>query len=291
MVSPKPAVEVFHKNGKLPVYNCTIKPIAMDSPLQFIGKKLARYLSKHREDRRQIATSSPETVLATLRKGDILLVEGTSRISEAIKYITQSTWSHSAFYIGDALGEDPSEEEARVLVEADVNEGVRAVPFDAYQHYHTRICRPVGLTESEIDQTVEYMTDRLGLSYDLKNIFDLARYLIQSPPVPQRHRRRLLALGSGDPTRAICSSLIAQAFQTIKYPILPEIDLEENDDPACRECYEEIHHIRHHSLFTPRDFDVSPYFRIVKPTLEHGFNHRRLQWSENGMHQSPASTG
>ncbi len=43
-------------------------------------------------------------IAATLRKGDVLLVEGTSRFSSAIKYLTQSTWSHAALYIGDHLG-------------------------------------------------------------------------------------------------------------------------------------------------------------------------------------------
>jgi hypothetical protein len=37
-------------------------------------------------------------------------------------------------------------------------------------------------------------------------------------------------------------------------------------------------HIRHHSLYTPRDFDLSPYFRIVKPTLEYGFDYKLLTW-------------
>ena len=39
-------------------------------------------------------------------------------------------------------------------------------------------------------------------------------------------------------------------------------------------------HIRHHSLYTPRDFDLSPYFEIVKPTLEYGFDYRSLTWDE-----------
>jgi hypothetical protein len=29
----------------------------------------------------------------------------------------------------------------------------------------------------------------------------------------------------------------------------------------------EIPYVRHHSLFVPRDFDVSPYFQVIKPTL------------------------
>ena len=35
-----------------------------------------------------------------LRKGDVLLVEGRSRVSEVIRVITQSPWSHSALYVG-----------------------------------------------------------------------------------------------------------------------------------------------------------------------------------------------
>lgn len=57
----------------------------------------------------------------------------------------------------------------------------------------------------------------------LKNLLDLARYLLPAPPVPLRWRRRLIAFGTGDPSRAICSTLIAEAFQSVHYPILPEV--------------------------------------------------------------------
>jgi len=83
----------------------------------------------------------------------------------------------------------------------------------------------------------------------------------------------MIALGSGDPTRAICSTLIAQAFEAVRYPILPLV--ERVDD----ESRQEILHIRHHSLYTPRDFDISPFFTVVKPTIEAGFDYRRLRWA------------
>ena len=38
-------------------------------------------------------------------------------------------------------------------------------------------------------------------------------------------------------------------------------------------------HIRHHSLFAPRDFDLSPYFEVIKPTVEHGFDYKTFTWS------------
>jgi hypothetical protein len=248
--------------------------------LEKIGAKLAHRLSAPREDNKQIATSSPGKLSRSLRPGDVLLVEGNSTFSTAIKYLTQSSWSHAALFVGDALPTNGEGGEQPVLVEADINDGVRSVGLSMYTPYHTRICRPVGLSHDEIDKVVNYVVARLGYKYDLRNIIDLAKYLFPMPPVPLRFRRRLLSLGSSDPTQAICSSLIAQAFQSIKYPILPEIVVQQSNDPSCLACYKEIHHIRHYSLFTPRDFDVSPYFQIIKPTLEYGFDPHTIAWSE-----------
>jgi hypothetical protein len=107
---------------------------------------------------------------------------------------------------------------------------------------------------------------RLGNRYDLKNVFDLARYLLPTPPVPTPWRRPMLALGSSDPTRAICSTLIAEAFEMVGFPILP-IDGSKAVAPlGCPDRVREVQHIRHYRLFVPRDFDVSPYFTIIKPS-------------------------
>jgi hypothetical protein len=94
-------------------------------------------------------------------------------------------------------------------------------------------------------------------------------------PVPQRWRRRMIALGSGHPTRIICSALIAQAFEQVRYPILPKITRLESE--AARR---EILEIRHSSLYAPRDFDISPYFKLVKPTVERGFDYRQMHWAD-----------
>jgi hypothetical protein len=226
-----------------------------------------------------------ERLAPLLEPGDVLLVDGSSRFSTAIKYLTQSSWSHAALYVGAILpvveGEKP-----RVVIEADVNEGVRAVALEQFEGFHTRICRPIGLSAEDREHLVRYMVLRVGYHYDLKNVMDLARYLLPTPPVPSRWRRRMIALGSGEPTRAICSTLIAQAFQSIGYPILPNVIAESSDDPRCLGCRREILHIRHHSLFAPRDFDVSPYFQIIKPTLEMGFDYRSLQWAAPSEEES-----
>lgn len=239
--------------------------------LRTIGTYLARYLSKPR-DEHKISTSKPGDLASCLRKGDVLLVEGTSRFSSAIKYLTQSSWSHAAIFVGDAINHSDDNSKAINLIEADVLEGVRAVPLSKYESIHTRICRPVGLTRDEIDALMQHVIHRMGQTYDLKNIFDLMRYFITAPPVPGRLKRRMLAFGSGDPTRAICSSIIAEAFQSIRYPILPDIRLLECETREGKRYQKEIMHIRHHSLFAPRDFDVSPYFDIIKPTLNQSFN-------------------
>ena len=247
-----------------------------------IGRRLARYLDQPTGKYVTFSVTPTRKLCASLRPGDVLLVEGDSRISVVIKYMTQSTWSHAAFYVGDALGQPADGPEPKVLIEADLTRGVIAVPISKYRTFNSRVCRPVGLSDEDRRKVVSYMVERLGLQYDLKNVFDLMRYLLPTPPVPVAWRRRMLALGSGDPTRAICSSLIAQAFQSVRYPMLPNIREEEVCNDATQRCVvREILHIRHHSLFTPRDFDLSPYFEVVKPTLDTGFDYRRLNWYED----------
>lgn len=248
---------------------------------QFTGNLLAKYLTSPLKKPTYYPTVSQETLHATLQPADVLLVDGNTRLSVPIKYLTQSTWSHAAIYIGNnALPARESWQMPLVLVEADLKEGIRAITLAHYAHLNTRICRPVGLDEADRQRVVDFVVSRIGHHYDLKNIFDLARYLFPLAPIPTRFRRRLLMLGSGDPTRAICSTLIAQAFQSVSYPILPEIKREWLNDPQCADCYAEIYHIRHHSLVTPRDFDISPFFDIIKPTIRKGFDYRAIAWRQ-----------
>ncbi|MDH3262393.1 MAG: lipo-like protein [Paracoccaceae bacterium] len=235
-----------------------------------IGRSLAAYLEKETARYRSFALVPHDQLSRALCPGDVLLVEGNTRIATAIKYLTLSTWSHSAFFAG---GNQPGGE----LIEADLRHGVHAAPLSKYAGFNTRICRPVGLQPAEIERVVVFMQSSLGRNYDLRNVVDLARYLLPQPPVPQRWRRHMLAMGSGDPTRAICSTLIAEAFQSVRYPILPEI-WKKCPEERCKE----ILRIRHHSLFVPRDFDLSPYFRVVKPTVEAGFDPYRLTWAQEG---------
>jgi hypothetical protein len=245
----------------------------VDTVLDRIGRRIAGRLEMPCRGYAPFTPSDPATLRRTLRPADVLLVEGNHKLATTIKYLTQSTWSHAALYVGDALGDPPDAGEARTLIEANVGEGVVAVPLSKYACFNTRICRPVGLTAGEQSQVVRFMIERIGHRYDMRNIIDLARFLLPTPPVPVRWRRQMIALGSGEPTRAICSTLIAQAFQSVRYPILPRIErLSEELGLVSDYSRGEILHIRHHSLFAPRDFDLSPYFQIVKPAI--GFDSR-----------------
>jgi len=242
-----------------------------------ISQKLVSYLTTDLKQYKPFSVYRTDELLDVLQPGDVLLVEGDQRLSSAIKFLTQSTWSHAAMYVG--VGQVPGKHLPRntaALIEADLANGVTAVPLSKYEQFNTRICRAHRLTHQDRETVVEYMIASLGKQYDLKNIVDLARYLLPNPPVPKRFRRQMLALGSGDPTRAICSSLIAQAFQLVRYPILPHVHQSEHSNDRNRE----ILQIRHHSLFAPRDFDLSPYFQVVKPALNELFDYNELVWQE-----------
>ena len=182
--------------------------------LDKIGAFVARKLTRQTSGYEPYAASRPELTAITLRPCDVLLVEGSgTKVSSTIRYLTQSTWSHAALYVGLGAGLGERDGEPLVLVEAELGHGVIASPLSKYATYNTRICRPIGLTPEDRAAVIRYAVERIGHRYDLKNIIDLLRFSLR-PPVPSRWRRRMLALGSGDPTRAICTTLIAQAFES-----------------------------------------------------------------------------
>jgi hypothetical protein len=270
-----------------------------DRFLAAIGGAIVKYITAEVPGYRPTTTVPFARLREVLQIGDVLLVEGNTRVATAIKYLTQSTWSHSAVYVGEMTGTRTPDGEAHALIEVDVAKGCIAAPLSEYAAAHTRICRPVGLNMEERRRVARFMIDHLGTKYDMRNVIDLARYLVPTPPVPVMFRRRMIALGSGDPTRAICSTLIAEAFAALHYPVLPEITRVQAEALSAERAEagwtqtHEILHIRHYSLYTPRDFDLSPYFAIIKPTIEAGFDYRTLEWGEPapiGRHPPAAET-
>src|SRR5271165_932342 len=116
--------------------------------LRFLSQPTARYAPFFAPD--------PEVVRAALQPGDIVLVEGNSRLSATIKYLTQSTWSHAALYVGERPGDVAANGEPNVFLEAEADTGVVTVPLSKYVGFHTRICRPVGLDEATTQKVLDY---------------------------------------------------------------------------------------------------------------------------------------
>ena len=220
----------------------------------------------------EAASLSPndlECMRSSIRAGDVLLVEGRSRVGYIIKVISRSSWSHAALCIGSLnsikdkqlaqkVGEywdgDPDEP---LLVESEIDRGTVVTPLSHYSTYHMRICRPIGLTAEDCGTVMEFMIGKIGTRYDVKQLLDLARFLIPWWTfIPRRWHSTLFEHNAGDPTRAVCSSLIAEAFALVDFPILPLI---QSDHAGAYRLFR-----RNPRLYAPRDFDYSPYFDVVK---------------------------
>ncbi len=245
-----------------------------------------------------------------IRKGDVILIEGNERISECIKYLTQSSWSHSALYVGDEpirrnpemkaplvaqFGEDAN----FLVVEAIVEAGVVLSPLSKYRDFNLRVCRPFNLSSADLADVMDEALRSVGNTYDLRNVIDLARYFLPVSLVPARFRRQALQFGSGEPTRVICSSVIASSFHRVKFPIVP--NYEHLPPPATPPPppKRKLWPIGSHSttgglqygalrmvsptLVTPRDFDLSPYFEIIKFNIIENmrFDYHKILWADD----------
>jgi hypothetical protein len=257
----------------------------VDTALDWLATRITSHVTCPADPTKTPTHSDIAQLRRALQPGDVVLIDGCDRVSAAIRYFTQSSWSHAAMFVGDMSGlnrpnSSPGEPDVHCLVEMNLGEGCVSAPLTKYSLYPTRICRPSNLSEQDCRAVVTYMIDRIGLQYDTRNVLDLARFMLPALPMPRRFRRRMMALGSGAPTRAICSTLIAQAFQTVRYPILPRVERAGPLSGLDGYTADEIYHIRHHSLFVPRDFDLSPYFEVVKPTLTDGFDYRQIAWAD-----------
>lgn len=254
------------------------------SPEQLLANWFVRQITRPRREYRRFVFNDPERLKSRIRPGDVVLVDGDQRVSQVIKYVTMSPWSHSAIYIGSALTRDPAKRpemqrvygrEARYLIiEALVDEGVVVSPLVKYIDYNIRVCRPVGLEKEKIEKVLHYVISRVGFTYDRRNIFDLFRYLLPFRLVPMRLREQALQFGSGVETETICSSLLAEAFASVDFPILP---IHIRRDAATRGRVRRwifgrptrlassgFFGARHPTLCVPQDFDLSPHFDVIK---------------------------
>lgn len=225
-----------------------------------------------------------------VRQADVLLIQGRNRISGIVQRITQSPWSHAALYIGHIHNiDDPKLREfvqqnykgplsEQLLVEAMLGQGTIIVPISKYKNEHIRVCRPTGLSHLDTQKIIEYAISSMGKDYNVRHFIDLGRFVLSSKFIPRRWNSSLFKKHAGKARQDICSVMIAKAFASVKFPILPLI--RENDQ-------QRLEMIRRNpKLYTPSDFDYSPYFDIIKyPMLPvAGFSiYRHLPWQEDLM--------
>lgn len=259
------------------------------NPFSWLAKRIIGWLTQE-----QPATDVPQCDFDRLsfeiRPCDVLLVEGKSRVSEVIKTITQSQWTHSALYIGRLHDiEDETTREhvswlydgdpnAQLVIEPLLGKGTIISPLKDYADDHVRICRPTGLSRSDAARVVDFAVKHLGRDYDVRQMLDLARFVFPYGILPRRWRSTLFEHNVGLPTRTVCSTMIAAAFSAVHFPILPVARRMENGSLKLFK--------RNTKLYVPRDFDTSPYFEIIKyPML--GLDdiavYRQLPWDTEGV--------
>lgn len=256
----------------------------------FIWNKFVHWLTCEREND-ELPLSDFDRMRYELRPGDVLLVEGRSKVSDIIKMITQSIWTHSALYIGRLQDIDDPELRLHIekfypdcaddlmIIESLLGKGTIVDSLNKYQNEHVRICRPRGLTRPDAQEVTHYAIRQLGTDYNVRQLLDLARFMFPYMLLPRRWRSSLFEHNAGRPTKTVCSTMMAEAFALVHFPIRPVLHQDEEG---------KIRMFRRNSkLVTPPDFDYSPYFDIIKyPMLD--FDelavYKKLPWDRNGVH-------
>lgn len=253
----------------------------------WIVKKIGAYLTKDHPSHRGYLCDF-DRIRYEVRQADVLLIEGRNRVSSVIKQITQSAWSHSCLYIGRLHDiDDPELREhvrkyydgptnQQLIIEGMLGQGTIVTPLSHYKNDHIRICRPSGLIRSDAQKVIAYAINKLGGHYSVRHIADLFRFLFPWSIMPKKFRSVIFEHNALKPTHDICSSMIAEAFSSVKFPILPIV---KTDSEHGLELLQ-----RHSKIFTPSDFDYSPYFNIIKYpffAIAEGAPYKDLPWRED----------
>lgn len=251
--------------------------------------RVTAWLTHEQQGASELPLCDVERLRLEIRPGDVLLVEGNSRVATIIKSITQSPWSHAALCMGRLADiEDPQlrakvrhryhgDESEPLLIEPLLGEGTVVSPLSKYGDCHLRICRPRGLSPQDAQQVVAASLLHLGGEYDFRQMLDLARFMLPFGILPRRWRSTLFNYHPGEQSKTVCSSMIAEAFATVHYPVLPVVHREAD---GSLKLYK-----RNPRLYTPSDFDYSPYFEIIKyPLLGNDdlARYRQLPWDQQG---------
>ena len=279
--------------------------MAWSSLRQWITERVTRFLNAPVGDYELHHPTDLDALKRQVRKGDVLLVDGDLRVSVLIKYLTHSPWSHAALYVGDellqrggamrALAEEHFGPEAEHIVVEAVMEGVVASPLAKYADHNVRVCRPHLLLPKQLEGILSGAVDAIGWRYDLRNVIDLALHLGSAALLPPKRRKRVLRFGSGAARSVICTSLLGQLFAEVGFPVLPQVTYPDSpggsERPARRpllsvwsrraEGHESVLQGRHPTLLMPRDFDLSPFFQVVKVGAPDVLDYERITWEDD----------
>jgi len=247
----------------------------MNSKPSLLRKFILNKLEKPRKSYQQRVYNNIDRLYNVIRPGDVVLVEGRSEMSRLINLFTRSHWSHVAMYVGTALLHPDSKRDSglktygknanHMLIEAFSSEGVIASPLNKYKDYNIRICRPYGIIESDLHHVIEQVIGRLGMHYDNQNIVDIALMVLQTIWRPNRKHAFRACLGNCNDYQVICSGMIAEAFQSVGYPIVPVlVPRSQKDAFNQNNPYGGGLIMRHYTQITPKDFDLSPNFEVIK---------------------------
>lgn len=253
----------------------------------YLVRKLSNYLLKDITPSRSFLCDFSR-ICHEVRTADVLLIEGRNRISNIVQRVTESPWSHAVLYIGKIHNiDDPKTREfvqqhykgspaEALIVEAMIGQGTIIVPLSKYKNDHIRLCRPTGLSHLDAQKVIDYAVNSIGRKYSIRHFFDLGRFLLSSNFIPRSWNSSLFKNTPGKTRQDICSAMIAKAFASVRFPILPLIRENSQHDLEVIQ--------RNPKLYTPSDFDYSPYFDIIKYPMMPvtGFNaYRQLPWQED----------
>ena len=147
----------------------------------FLWDRIVKWIT-YEGDNPKVPLSDFERLRYELRPGDVLLVEGRSNVSDIIKSVTQSVWTHSSLYIGRLHDIDDQDVRKRIqkfcdcapdeqlIIESLLGTGTTVERLSKYKGEHLRICRPKGLTRNDAQRVVHYGVYQLGTAMKLSDL-------------------------------------------------------------------------------------------------------------------------
>ncbi|MDQ7001583.1 MAG: YiiX/YebB-like N1pC/P60 family cysteine hydrolase, partial [Ghiorsea sp.] len=164
----------------------------------------------HEEKRTSPPLQDFHKMCEALQPADVLLFKGRARISRVISVVTQSRWTHAALYIG-RCSDYPKDSailslirqhfdgdaDAQLVLESLLGQGTVITPLSMYENDSIRLCRPRGLLQKDEIKVVQHAVKQVGREYDIRQLFDLARFMYPYWVLPRRWKSSLFTYKAG----------------------------------------------------------------------------------------------